>query len=184
MGLKAGIKTAVGMFLGVLARPLLEARALVRTTWEFKCYGPDGELKWVDGFSNLVTTEGKNDLLSKYLKGSAYTAAWYVGLKGAGSAVAGDTAASHAGWSELTAYSESVRQTLTLGAVVAGSVDNSGSPAVFSVNGAMSLSGAFLSSSSTKSGTDGVLYAAGDFASARTLASGDVVSVTCTATAA
>jgi hypothetical protein len=55
---------------------------------------PDGELKWEDGFDNLVTTEGKNDIIDKYFKGSAYTAAWYLGLKGTGSAAVGDTLAS------------------------------------------------------------------------------------------
>ena len=44
------------------------------------CYDADGNEKWADTFSNLVTTLGKNDLLDKYLTGSAYTAAFFMGL--------------------------------------------------------------------------------------------------------
>src|SRR6266576_2241715 len=32
---------------------------------------------WEVAIENLVTTEGKNDLLTNYLKGSSYTAAFY-----------------------------------------------------------------------------------------------------------
>jgi hypothetical protein len=48
---------------------------------------------------------GKNDLLDKYFKGSAYTATWFLCLKGTGTAAVGDTLASHAGWAEVTPYS-------------------------------------------------------------------------------
>jgi hypothetical protein len=58
-------------------------------------------LKWRDTIENLVTTAGKNDMLDKYLKGSAYTQTFRMGLKGTGSAAAGDTQSSHAGWSEV-----------------------------------------------------------------------------------
>jgi hypothetical protein len=81
---------------------------------------PDGEVKWVEEFDNLVTTEGKNDILDKYFKGSAYTAAWYLGLKGTGSAAVGDTLASHAGWAEVTPYAGN-RPAITFGTTAAGS---------------------------------------------------------------
>lgn len=69
-----------------------------------ECVGADGRVKWREVVRNLVTTEGKNDLLTKYFKGSSYTAAWFMLLKGTGSPAAGDTLASHAGWSEPTQY--------------------------------------------------------------------------------
>ena len=69
-----------------------------RFHYAFECRDADGNLKWADEFDNLVTTAGKNDLVDKYFKGATYTAAWHLGLKGTGSAAAGDTLASHAGW--------------------------------------------------------------------------------------
>lgn len=78
-----------------------------------ECFDADGNLKWCDEIKNLVTTAGKNDALDKYLAGSAYTAAWYLGLisstgYGVGPAAA-DTASSHAGWTEDQNYSQGAR---------------------------------------------------------------------------
>lgn len=143
------------------------------------------EPAWTVEFDNLVTTAGLNDSLDKHFKGSAYTAAWYVGLTtGTPSFAAADTSASHAGWTESTAYSEGARQTLTLGTVAAGSVDNSASKAVFSINATATVGGAFVISNSTKGGSTGVLYGGGAFSGGnRSLLSGDSLSITITLTA-
>lgn len=159
----------------------------LKNWYDVECYDSEGNLKWSDRVYNLVTTEGLNDALTKYFKGSSYTAAWYVGLVNGGSSptyAAGDTAASHAGWTEVTAYSESVRQTLTLGTASAGSIDNSASKAVFSINGTATVAGCFVISNSTKSGTTGVLYGEGNFTGGnKSVASGDTLNVTVTLTA-
>jgi hypothetical protein len=155
------------------------------THYLIECFDQDGNLKWMDEFDNLVTTAGLNDSLTKHFKGSAYTAAWYVGLT-TGTPVfnAADTSASHAGWTESTAYSESVRQTLTLGTASAGSIDNSASKAVFSINATATVGGAFVADLSTKSGATGVLYGGGAFSGGnRSLLSGDSLSITITLTA-
>lgn len=154
--------------------------------------GPDGrwrrKLKWIDGFENLVTTEGKNDTLNKYFKGSSYTAAFFVGLvdnAGFSAFAAGDTAAQIGGsngWAEATAYSEGTRQTLTLGTPSGGAVDNSASKATFSINGTVTIHGAFAITDNTKSGTSGVLYGEGAFSADRPLLPGDIVKVTVTLT--
>lgn len=153
--------------------------------YKVECYGPDGKLKWEDEFDNLVVTAGLNDSLDKHLKGSAYTAAWYVGLTGATpSPAAGDTMASHVGWTDDTTYSNGTRPTLTLGTVSGGSVDNSASKAVFNINGTATIGGAFVTSDSTKGGTTGILYGAGAFTGGnRSVASGDTLNVTVTLTA-
>lgn len=39
-----------------------------RSSYVMECYGPDGSLKWREAFSNLVTSAGKNDVLSQYFK--------------------------------------------------------------------------------------------------------------------
>jgi hypothetical protein len=161
----------------------------LKNTYRFECRDAEGNLLWVDGFTNLTTTQGLNDLLSKYFKGSAYTAAWFVGLvDNAGfSAFAGtDTAAQIGGtngWAESAAYSESVRQTLTLGSASAGSIDNTASQAVFTMNASGTLKGGFVASSSTKSGTSGILYGEGAFSSTQAFSSGNTISVTVTLTA-
>lgn len=149
------------------------------------CHGADGTLKWVDDIHNLVTTPGKNDALDKYLAGSAYTAAWYLGLisatgYGAGPAAA-DTAASHAGWAEDQNYSQAARPTAAFSAAAGGSKSLS-SALTFSMNASTTVKGCFLISNATKGGTTGVLYSAGLFSGGdKVLASGDTLSVSYTA---
>ena len=138
-----------------------------------ECFDKDGNLKWSELIKNLVTTEGKNDILDKYFKGSAYTAAWYLGLKGTGSAAAGDTLASHSGWSEVTPYSGN-RPAITFGTTSSGS--NTATAVSYSINATATVAGAFLSSVNT--GTSGKLYSAGDFAASRSVVSGDTLNVT------
>lgn len=132
---------------------------------------------WEETFHNLVTNEGRNDLINKYFKGSSYTAAWYLGLKGAGSAAAGDTLASHAGWSEVTPYSGN-RPAITWGTT--SSQSNTATAVSISITGTSTVAGAFVGSVNT--GTSGILYSAGDFSASRSVASGDTLNVTPTVT--
>lgn len=159
-----------------------------------ECFSKDGDLKWTDTIENLMPTAGLNDILDKYWKGSAYTAAHYVGLlQIAGSPVvaAGDTMSSHAGWTEFTTITESpnVRQALTLGAVSGASVDNSASKASFTI-GAISpasqnIDGCFVTTNSTLGGTTGVLISEGLFTGgSKSVSSGDTLNVTFTNTMA
>jgi len=156
----------------------------MRSIWLFEAYDSLRNLKWREEIPNIVVNVGLDDVLDKYFKGSTYTAAHYVGLKGVGSAAAGDTMTSHAGWAELTSYSEAVRQTLTLGTVASQSVDNSASKAVFNISGSITVAGGLLSTDSTKGGTSGILYGAVDFGASRALISGDILNITVTLTAA
>ena len=151
--------------------------------YAIECHGPDGQLKWRETIKNLVTTEGLNDILNKYLKGSTYTADWYVGLTdGTPTAAAGDTLASHAGWVEVTSYTGN-RQALTLGTVSGGSVDNTASKATFPITGTVTIGGAFVASVAT--GTSGVLYGVGAFTGGdKAASSGDSLTVSVTLTAA
>lgn len=107
------------------------------------------------------------------------------GAKAAWEPKAADTAGSHADFTESTDYSESVRQTFTPGTISAGSVDNSAAKAVFSINGTVTLFGAFLTDLNTKGGTTGVLYGGGMFSTpgSRQMDSGDTLNVTITLTA-
>ena len=156
----------------------------LKNIWEVVCRDSEGNEKWREVNKNLVTTVGLNHVLSGTLDGATQITAWYVGLKAAGSAAAGDTMASHSGGAEVVAYSQAVRQTLTLGTAAAGSIDNTASKATYSINGTATVAGAFINSDSAKSGTAGTLYGVVDFGSSRAVISGDTLEVTVTLTAA
>lgn len=174
MDMGSGLAARAGVGMGVGAT----------THYRVECVGEDGALKWADEFDNIVVTTGLNELLTDTFKASAYTAAWYVGLTAATPTfAAGDTMASHGGWTESAAYSEGARQTLTLGSVSGGSVNNSASKAVFSINATATVGGAFVANNSTKSGSTGVLYGGGAFTEGnRSVVNGDTLSVTVTLT--
>ena len=148
--------------------------------YHVECIGADGNLKWKDEFENLVVTTGRDRYLDATIKTGFATPLWYVGLKGAGTVLAADTMASHAGWAELVPYSQAARPGYTTGAIAAGSVDNSASKAVFTINGTATVAGAFLANDNTKSGTTGILLGAGDFSVARAVIDGDTLNVTVT----
>ncbi len=76
------------------------------------------------------------------------------------------------------------RPSLTLGTGAAGSIDNVGYLATYSINGTATIAGAFINSNSAKSGTAGTLYGVVDFGSSRAVISGDTLTVTVTLTAA
>jgi hypothetical protein len=150
-----------------------------------EAFDQDGNLKWVEEFDNIVVTAGLNDMLDKYFKGSSYTAAHYVGLTDSTPTVAAaDTMASHGGWVEITDYTQGTRPAFTPGTVSAGSVDNSASKAVSTINASVTVGGAFVTTNSTKGGSTGTLYGAGAFSGGdRALVNGDTLNVTVTATA-
>lgn len=153
-----------------------------------QCHDKDGNLKWETESHNLVVNVGLQDMNAKYFTGSSYTAAWYIGLYGAGASntpAASDTASSHAGWTEVTAYSQATRPACTFGTPTTADpsvATNSASPASFSINATTTVGGAFLISNSTKGGTSGTLFSAADFSSPgdRAVVSGDTLTVTYT----
>ena len=163
-----------------------QENAQMSTAYTIECIGADGQVKWIEDFHNLVTTAGLNDLLTQYFKGSAYTAAFYVGVTASTPTfAAGDTMSSHGGWTESSAYSQSTRPSLTLGTASSGSIDNSASKAQFSINGTATIGGAFIATNSTKGGTTGTLYGGGAFTEGnRSVVSGDTINVQATLTAA
>lgn len=145
-------------------------------------------LNSIDEFPNLVTNIGKNDILDKYLKGSAYTQTLVMGLKGAGSAAAGDTQASHAGWSEqglanAPTYTGN-RKAVTMGA--ASSQVSTSPTQSFAITSSGTVAGCFMNNggSATKDDTTGVLFSAGDFTGgSKTVANLDTLNVVYTLTA-
>jgi hypothetical protein len=156
--------------------------------YSVECRGADGAVKWRAQSDNLVVNEGLKHMNDTYFAGGTYTAAWYLGLYGAAAGnnpAASDTMASHAGWVEVTDYSEATRLVCTFAAASNADpsvITNAASPAVFSINNGVTVGGAFLVSNNTKGGTTGVLFSAADFGAPgdRVVIAGDTVSVTYT----
>lgn len=163
---------------------------LVKATgcFEIECQDKNGRLKWIDKSKNLVVNVGLQYLAGVGLTSTTQITTWYVGLYGAGASntpAASDTMSSHAGWTEVVAYSEATRVAATFAAATNANpsvVTNTASKAQFSINGTTTVGGAFLTSSSTKSGTAGTLFSAADFSSPgdRSVVSGDILLVTYT----
>ena len=155
----------------------------------FRCYDADGNLKWEDTIDNLITTVGKNHMLDTELAGSAYTAAWYLGLISNVSYTTGpaaaDTMASHGGWTEAggtnaPAYSQGTRVAPSFNAA-SGGVKATSAAVSFSISSGSSVivKGAFLNSVSTKDGTTGTLLSVGLFSGGdKTVSSGDTLTST------
>lgn len=150
------------------------------------CTGADGQVKWTDTFHNLVVNEGLQDMNEKYFKSVGYTAAFYLGLvTGPGASntyAAGNTLATHAGWTENTNYS-GTRKAVTFGSATLADpsvIGNSASPASFSItSNAQVIAGALLCT--VASGTSGILFSVGNFTGGdKTVDSGDTLSVTYT----
>lgn len=175
-----------GMQQSLIARPGIAEILKFGFRYDFQCFDHRGRLRWQESFKNLVVTVGKNDALDKYFAGSAYTAAFFLGLvdnAGWSAFAAGDTMASHAGWAESTAYSQGTRPALAFSAASGGSKATSAA-SVFSINaGTTTLKGGFVATNSTKGGTTGILFSAGAFAANRVVESGDTLNANLTVSA-
>ena len=158
-----------------------------KNTYRVECLDKEGNLKWEEIIYNTVTNVGLDSVLTEYFKGAAYTAAFYVGLINGTtpSVLAADTMASHAGWTENTAYSEGTRESLVLGSVASQSVNNSASKASYSITSdAQTIGGIFITDTSTKGGATGLLYGGGAFTGGdKSVDNGDTLNVTITLTA-
>jgi hypothetical protein len=170
---------------GLIANPQHTEAVGAGGVYTVECVGPDGQVKWVDTFHNLVMNGGVQDMNTQYFKGSSYSPTFYLGLvTGPGSGTtyaAGDTLASHAGWTENTNYTGS-RKAVTFGTATTANpsvITNSASPSSFAMNATATIAGAFLCTVS--SGTSGVLFSGGDFTGGdKSVASGDTLNVTYT----
>lgn len=170
-----------GSFGGIVSRPSADARMEIHGHYIVRCVGADGQVKWSESFDNLVTTVGKNDMLDKYLAGTTWTTGTvYMMLKGTGTAAAGDTMSSHAGWSELNASASSgARQSVSFSAASSGSKATSAAVA-WSITGSATVAGVaiVIGGTSTNANTTGVLFSVGDFGAPRSVVNGDTLNVT------
>jgi hypothetical protein len=168
--------------------------------YQIVCRDADGNVKWEEGFPNLVNAIGKELMLDTLLSGSGYTTVGpFLGLisGAAPTFLAGDTMASHAGWTEFTNYTvggSPVRGTATFsaasssGASPANVTTKTATAITYTITGAGgTVGGCFLvtgpGASSTQGNTSGTLYSAGAFGTAKITTAGDTVTVTYSTTA-
>jgi hypothetical protein len=144
----------------------------------------DGKVIWRDEFTNLVTDQGKNAMLDKFLGLGAAYAAIALGLH----TTIGNASSTYATPSpqvESVVYSNSTRGVPTFSAASAGSKATS-SAVAFTINGSATVTGAFCAIGAagvtTKSDTaaaSSVLLSTGNFSGgSRAVISGDTLNVT------
>lgn len=183
---KASSQDVIGAMLTRAAS--VDGHAQAGGVFSIECRDFEGKLKWSKALHNLVVNEGLQDMNTKYFSGSAYTATWFIGLYGAAASnnpAASDTAASHAGWTEVVPYSNAARPACTFGTASTADpsiITNTASPAAFNINATATIGGAFLISNNTTGGSTGTLFSASDFAAPgdRVVASGDTLNVSYT----
>jgi len=166
--------------------------------YKVECRDADGKLKWNEEFPNLVVAIGKQLMLDTLLRtsGTYTTVGPFLGLiSNSTTFAAADTMTSKT-WTELTTYtvsSSAVRGT----AVFAASTSSGTTPSnvttstataiTYTMTGSATVYGCFLVTGSgavsTISSTAGTLYSEGNFSTAKTVTSGDTVSVTYSTTA-
>lgn len=165
------------------------------------CRDAEGNIKWEEEFPNLVNAIGKELMLDTLLStsGTYTTVGPFLGLISGSSPTfdAGDTMASHGGWTEFTNYTvggSPVRGTAVFSAATSTGASptnvttKTASAITYTITGGGgTVGGCFLvtgsGASSTQGNTSGVLYSAGAFATAKITTSGDTVSVTYSTTA-
>jgi len=129
---------------------------------------------------NLQPIEGLNHMLSVEFAAGTQVTTWYTGIfEGNYTPLTTSVMSTFPSLAtECTAYDESTRPAWVEAAPASGLVTNSASRAEFTMNATKTLYGTFISSSSVKSGTSGVLASAGKFSAAKSVDSGDILRVT------
>ena len=155
-------------------------RMLLRGQWHIKHRNKSGLLVAEYDIKNAISDEGMNYLLDAAFNAGTAINPWYVGLidsTGFTAVAAADTMASHAGWSELTAYSEATRPTWGSGAASARAITN-GTAAEFTASATNTVKGLFIASGNVKGGTTGKLWSAALFGTASLVNIGDKLDAT------
>jgi hypothetical protein len=139
----------------------------------------------IEDVTNLIPTEGLNYMLGASLTGVAQTSSWFIALfEGNYTPVAGVTAATFpAAATESTAYTEATRVAWVPGAIAAGSVSNTASKAVFTMNATKAIYGIAQTSISAKSAVTGTLVSVATFSAVKNVVATDVLNVTSTISA-
>lgn len=150
--------------------------------WDVECVNPDGSIAWTESIHNMTLLAALTDVLAVYLGAGVQKVAWFLGLidnSGFASLSINDTAASHPGWTENTAYSGGARPAWTPG-TAAGQAIASAAVTTWPMTATATIRGAFLISDSTLGGAAGLMFATGQFASNRSVVNGQSLKATYT----
>ena len=163
-----------------------------------ECRDAAGNLKWEEEFPNLVVAVGKQLMLDTLLRtsGTYTTVGPFLGLINNSTTFAAADTMSSKTWTELTTYTvggSAVRGTAVFAAASSSgttpsNVTTSTATAItYTMTGSATVYGCFLVTGtgavSTISSTAGTLYSEGNFSTAKTVTSGDTVTVTYSTTA-
>lgn len=140
----------------------------------------DGNVTDREVVHNIMPLEGIHHVLNTVLKGGAQVAQWHIGLyETAYTPTPNDIMATFPTQAvETTEYASATRMTFTPGTLAAGSVDNSANAVEFEFTAAKLIYGGFISSSSAKGSTSGVLLSAVRFGSPKSVDSSSTLRVT------
>jgi len=171
----------------------------IEGSYHVVCRDADGNIKWEEGFPNLVNAVGKELMLDTLLSGTSYTTVGpFLGLiSGTGLTFAAADTLSSKSWTEFTNYTvggSAVRGTASFSSATSSGTTptnvttKTASAITYTITGGGgTVGGCFLvtgaGASSTQSNTSGTLYSAGAFATAKVTTAGDTVSVTYSTTA-
>lgn len=159
-----------------------------------ECLDAQGNVKWVEEFDNLVTTQGKNHLLDHGLNGPASavtTRMSFINNTPTPAIVIGDNYQTHAGFTEIGTgviaargspnftVAASAGAKATSGAVSA-SIAGTGVVAGVAINLAVGTATNLGTVADVTAGY--ILYSAGTFATAKSVSNGDTLNVTYTTT--
>lgn len=158
-----------------------------------ECLDAQGNVKWVEDFDNLVTTQGKNHLLDHGLAGPASavtTRMSFINNSPTPAIVIGDNYQTHGGFTELgsgviatrgtPSYSAASAGAKATSAAVSASVIGTGVVAGVAINLAVGTATNLGTVADTTAGY--ILYSAGTFATAKSVSNGDTLNVTYTTT--
>jgi len=163
-----------------------------------ECRDAQGNIKWEEEFPNLVVAVGKQLMLDTLLRtsGTYTTVGPFLGLINNSTTFAATDTMSSKTWTELTTYTvggSAVRGTAVFSAATSSGTTpsnvttSSAASITYTMTGSATVYGCFLVTGSgavsTISSTAGTLYSEGNFSTAKTVTSGDTVSVTYSTTA-
>jgi hypothetical protein len=136
---------------------------------------------------NIMPTVGLNYMADAAFGTATKISTWYVGLftaSGYTPALADTMATIISTATEFTGYSGATRLTFTPDTVAAGVVQNSVSPAAFTITaaGPTSIYGAFMSSIATQGSSSGTLASSVKFSTAKSVVATDILRVIAGAT--
>lgn len=169
----------------VLKRPWWMPRRVAKSARLRPLTRPFFRVEQAETINNLMPVEGLTHMLATEFAGGSQVSTWYVGIfEGNYTPLSTDTMLLFpAAATECTAYDETVRQTFTEATPAAGAVTNAANRAEFTMSATKTVYGGFISSSSVKGGTTGVLASAAKFSTAKTVDDGDLLRVTASVSA-